>query len=248
MGHRFKPLPVLEGAQAAAVDPNVHASVSASAGSGKTQVLTGRVLSLLLNGADPSTILCVTFTKAGAAEMANRVGARHASWVRMKDNELGAHLMALRADPGPETRERARRLFAKVLEAPGGLRIQTIHSFAQTLLAAFPAEAGITPGFQPIDGRAEQELARTTLAKLLADAEARGDQTRWPPSVSARLSSSGFATSWACRTSPWPISLLINATTTASTVTSSKRSQMRTGVGAHRRAWATPRPSRTGWR
>ena len=176
MGHRFKPLPVLEGAQAAAVDPNVHASVSASAGSGKTQVLTGRVLSLLLNGADPSTILCVTFTKAGAAEMANRVGARLASWVRMKDNELGADLMALRADPGPETRERARRLFAKVLEAPGGLRIQTIHSFAQTLLAAFPAEAGITPGFQPIDGRAEQELARTTLAKLLADAEARGDQ------------------------------------------------------------------------
>ena len=176
MGRRFKPLPVLEGAQAAAVDPNVHASVSASAGSGKTQVLTGRVLSLLLNGADPSAILCVTFTKAGAAEMANRIGARLASWVRMKDNELGADLMALRADPGPETRERARRLFAKVLEAPGGLRIQTIHSFAQALLAAFPAEAGITPGFQPIEGRAEQELARTTLANLLADAEARGDQ------------------------------------------------------------------------
>ncbi|HEU0285324.1 MAG TPA: UvrD-helicase domain-containing protein, partial [Sphingomicrobium sp.] len=176
MGRRFKPLPVLEGAQAAAVDPNVHASVSASAGSGKTQVLTGRVLSLLLNGADPSTILCVTFTKAGAAEMANRIGARLASWVRMKDNELGADLVALRADPGPETRERARRLFAKVLEAPGGLRIQTIHSFAQALLAAFPTEAGITPGFQPIEGRAEQELARTTLANLLADAEARSDQ------------------------------------------------------------------------
>ena len=173
---RFKPLPTLEGAQAAAVDPNVHASVSASAGSGKTQVLTGRVLSLLLNGADPEAILCLTFTKAGAAEMANRIGARLAAWVRMKDVELGADLMALRADPGPATRERARRLFAKVLEAPGGLRIQTIHSFAQALLAAFPAEAGITPGFQPIEGRAEQELARTTLANLLADAEARGDQ------------------------------------------------------------------------
>ena len=68
--------------------------------------------------------------------------------------------------------KRARRLFAKVLEAPGGLRIQTIHSFAQTLLASFPAEAGIAPGFQPLEGRAEQELARTTLANLLADAEA----------------------------------------------------------------------------
>ena len=176
MARKFKPLPVLEGAQAAAVDPNVHASVSASAGSGKTQVLTGRVLSLLLNGADPESILCLTFTKAGAAEMANRIGARLAAWVRMKDTELGADLMALRADPSPAPRERARRLFAKVLEAPGGLRIQTIHSFAQALLSSFPAEAGITPGFTPIEGRAEQELARTTLANLLADAETRGDE------------------------------------------------------------------------
>ncbi len=79
--------------------------------------------------------------------MANRIGARLAAWVRMKDHELGADLIALRADPGPATRERARRLFAKVLEAPGGLRIQTIHSFAQALLAAFPAEADISPGF-----------------------------------------------------------------------------------------------------
>ena len=176
MSRRFKPLPTLEGEQAAAVDPKVHAAVSASAGSGKTQVLTGRVLSLLLNGADPESILCLTFTKAGAAEMANRIGERLAAWVRMKDTELGHDLMALRADPGPATRERARRLFAKVLEAPGGLRIQTIHSFAQALLAAFPAEAGITPGFAPIEGRAEQELARNTLATLLADSEARGDE------------------------------------------------------------------------
>ncbi|NUT01056.1 MAG: double-strand break repair helicase AddA [Sphingomonas sp.] len=174
MSKRFKPLPILEGAQAAAVDPKVHAAVSASAGSGKTQVLTGRVLSLLLNGADPESILCLTFTKAGAAEMANRIGARLAAWVRMKDADLGLDLMALRADPGPATRERARRLFAKVLEAPGGLRIQTIHSFAQALLAAFPAEAGIAPGFQPIEGRAEQELARTTLATLLSNAETSG--------------------------------------------------------------------------
>jgi ATP-dependent helicase/nuclease subunit A len=176
MARKFKPLPVLEGAQAAAVDPNVHASVSASAGSGKTQVLTGRVLSLLLNGADPEAILCLTFTKAGAAEMANRIGARLAAWVRMKDTELGADLLALRADPGPASRERARRLFARVLEAPGGLRIQTLHSFAQALLASFPAEAGITPGFTPIEGRAEQELARTTLANLLGEAEALGDE------------------------------------------------------------------------
>lgn len=176
MAGRFKPLPILEGAQAAAVDPNVHVSVSASAGSGKTQVLTGRVLSLLLNGADPESILCLTFTKAGAAEMANRIGTRLAAWVRLPDAKLRKELYALRGPNDPEALRRARRLFAKVLEAPGGLRIQTIHSFAQTLLSAFPAEAGITPGFTSIEGRAERELAKSTLATLLAEAEARSDE------------------------------------------------------------------------
>lgn len=176
MAGRFKPLPALEGAQADAVDPRVHAAVSASAGTGKTQVLTGRVLSLLLSGADPETILCLTFTKAGAAEMANRIGARLAAWVRLRDPELRKELFSLRIEGTERNLATARQLFAKVLEAPGGLRIQTIHGFAQALLAAFPAEADITPGFRPIEGRAEQELARTSLANLLADAEARGEQ------------------------------------------------------------------------
>jgi ATP-dependent helicase/nuclease subunit A len=131
---------------------------------------------LLLNGADPETILCLTFTKAGAAEMANRIGARLAAWVRLSDAQLRKELYALRGPNDPAALQRARRLFAKVLEAPGGLRIQTIHSFAQTLLSSFPAEAGITPGFAPIEGRAEQELAKTTLATLLADAEARKEE------------------------------------------------------------------------
>ena len=174
MAARRKSLPVLEGAQAAAVDPRVHATLSASAGTGKTQVLTGRVLRLLLSGAAPETILCLTFTKAGAAEMANRIGAQLASWVRMKEPDLKKDLFALGERDDPLTRQRARRLFARVLDAPGGLRIQTIHSFAQTLLASFPEEAGIAPGFRPIEGRAEQELARTTLAHLLSEAEASG--------------------------------------------------------------------------
>ena len=175
MAKRIDLLKELQGQQADAVDPNIHASVSASAGSGKTQVLTGRVLRLLLAGTKPETILCLTFTKAGAAEMANRIEKRLAAWVRMKDAHLRKDLIALGERNDPETLRRARRLFAQVLEAPGGLRIQTIHSFAQTLLASFPAEAGITPGFGPIEGRAEQELARTTLANLLADADAEGD-------------------------------------------------------------------------
>ena len=176
MSNRIKPLHQLQGDHARAADPRVHAALSASAGTGKTQVLTGRVLRLLLSGAAPETILCLTFTKAAAAEMANRIGARLAAWVRMKDPDLKKDLFALGEPNDPLAVQRARRLFAKVLEAPGGLRIQTIHAFAQTLLASFPAEAGISPGFQPLEGRAEQELGRTTLANLLADAEANGNE------------------------------------------------------------------------
>ena len=176
MTARFKPLPRLEGAQAGASDPKVHAALSASAGTGKTEVLTARVLLLLLHGARPESILCLTFTKAAAAEMANRIMARLAAWVRLKDSELATDLLNLRAAADPSTRRRARQLFARVLDCPGGLKIQTIHAFAQSLLASFPAEADIAPGFQPIEGRAEQELVRRTLADLLADAEATGDR------------------------------------------------------------------------
>lgn len=177
MARRFKPLPVLEGDQRLASDPSAHAALSASAGTGKTQVLTARVLRLLLAGVRPEAILCLTFTKAGAAEMANRIGARLAAWVRLDDVALRHELFALGERPTPPLIQLARRLFARVLEAPGGLRIQTIHSFAQTLLAAFPAEAGISPGFRPIEGREEQQLARRTLADLLSDAEATGNQS-----------------------------------------------------------------------
>ena len=173
---RFKTLPELKDEQALASDPAVHAALSASAGTGKTQVLTARVLRLLLKGARPESILCLTFTKAAAAEMANRIGARLAAWVRLKDSKLGTDLLHLGESNDPRTRERARQLFARVLDCPGGLKIQTIHSFAQGLLAAFPAEAGIVPGFQPMEGRAEQELVRRTLAELLATAEANADE------------------------------------------------------------------------
>jgi ATP-dependent helicase/nuclease subunit A len=102
MSRRFKPLPVLEGDQRRASDPQAHAALSASAGTGKTQVLTARVLRLLLGGVDPGAILCLTFTKAGAAEMANRIGARLAAWVRMPETALKKELFAIGEanDPG----------------------------------------------------------------------------------------------------------------------------------------------------
>src|SRR5829696_9302464 len=110
MSKRFRPLPELRDQQALAADPRAHAALSASAGTGKTQVLTARVLQLLLRGARPESILCLTFTKAAAAEMANRIGARLAAWVRLKDSDLACDLLALGEPNDPRTRERARQL------------------------------------------------------------------------------------------------------------------------------------------
>ncbi len=174
-GTELATLPRLKGAQAAASDPQAHVWLSASAGTGKTQVLAARVFRLLLRGVDPGAILCLTFTKAGAAEMAQRISNRLAAWVRMPGPQLAADLEALGERATLDLQARARTLFAGVLDAPGGgLRIQTIHGFCQSLLAAFPVEAGLTPGFRPLEAREEAVLARETLAMLLVEAERDG--------------------------------------------------------------------------
>src|SRR3954470_567254 len=169
-------LPRLTGNQALASAPDAHVWLSASAGTGKTQVLTARVFRLLLRGVDPGAILCLTFTKAGAAEMAGRISNRLAAWVRMDERDLKKDLFALGEDHlDPRRIAYARTLFAKVLDAPGGgLRIQTIHSFCQGLLAAFPVEAGLMPGFRPLEAREESVLAREALAEMLVEADRRG--------------------------------------------------------------------------
>ncbi|WP_156257189.1 UvrD-helicase domain-containing protein, partial [Sandarakinorhabdus oryzae] len=152
-----------------AADPQVHAWVAASAGTGKTQVLTARVLRLLLEGVRPEAILCLTFTKLAAAEMQDRVMQRLARWAGGAEAELAADLKAIGAATDAATLTRARGLFAAVLETPAGLAIQTIHSFAQGLIASFPVEAGITPGFQTLDDRAGALLRRRVLAEALTD-------------------------------------------------------------------------------
>jgi len=194
MSRRVRPLEPLKGDQLLASSPREHAALSASAGTGKTHVLTARVLRLLLAGADPAAILCLTFTKAGAAEMAERIHSRLAYWVRLDDEDLREELISLDEDDSPERCGRARTLFARVLDATGGgLRIQTIHAFAQALLAAFPAEADLVPGFRPLEGREEQGLGRTTLADLLVRAEEQGDQglVRDVQTLSLRLGEGG---------------------------------------------------------
>ena len=109
-------------------------------------MLTARVLRLLLKGARPESILCLTFTKAAAAEMANRIGARLAAWVRLKDSELGSDLFALGERPTTARAQRARQLFAKVLDCPGGLKIQTIHASRSRCLRPFRRKRGSRRG------------------------------------------------------------------------------------------------------
>ena len=163
--------------QAAAVEPTDSVWLSASAGTGKTQVLSARVLRLLLRSdVRPEQILCLTFTKAGAAEMANRINAVLARWVRLDEVRLGRELGHIGAPVDPDTRARARTLFASVLDCPGGgLRIDTIHAFAQWLLAAFPEEAGLAPGSRPMEDRDRELLAHQVLSDMLVAAEQQGD-------------------------------------------------------------------------
>ncbi|MDJ0977387.1 MAG: double-strand break repair helicase AddA [Erythrobacter sp.] len=163
--------------QLRAVEPADNVWLSASAGTGKTQVLSARVLRLLLRrDVEPEQILCLTFTKAGAAEVANRINAVLARWVRLDDTKLFTELQSLGADTDHGTRDRARTLFASVLDCPGGgLRIDTIHAFSQWLLANFPDEADLSPGSQAMDDRQRELLARDCLADLLSEAEASND-------------------------------------------------------------------------
>ena len=157
--------------QRQAADPEASVWVSASAGSGKTKVLVDRVLSLLLRGSEPGRILCLTFTKAAAAEMANRLSSQLAAWVTADDAALRADLEVLLDDPGDEDiLLRARALFARVLDTPGGIKIQTIHAFCQALLGRFPLEAEVAPNARVLSELEAAELLETARVEVLAEA------------------------------------------------------------------------------
>ena len=163
-------------AQRRAAAPAASVWVAASAGTGKTKVLTDRVLNLLLEGTEPGRILCLTFTKAAAAEMANRLNRRLGQWATMPEADLAAEIHELAgAAPDADRLDAARRLFARVLDTPGGLKIQTIHSFCQAVLARFPLEAGIAPHSQVAEERTAAELLEAARNLLLHRARAGGD-------------------------------------------------------------------------
>ncbi|WP_298370167.1 double-strand break repair helicase AddA [uncultured Bradyrhizobium sp.] len=161
--------PAVRDAQARASDPKASTFVSANAGSGKTHVLVQRVIRLLLSGVPPEKILCITFTKAAAANMAERVFTTLGHWVTLDDAALD---IAIReagiAHPSATLRREARKLFACALETPGGLKVQTIHALCTRLLQQFPFEANVPARFAVLDDRDQNEMMeRANLAVFL---------------------------------------------------------------------------------
>jgi ATP-dependent helicase/nuclease subunit A len=163
--------------QRGATLPHVSAWVTASAGTGKTSVLTERVLNHLLAGTPPERLLCLTFTKAAAAEMSQRLSQRLGKWTTMAEADLEIELSELLpTPPDAKTLERARTLFATCLETPGGLKIQTIHGFCQSILRRFPLEADLPPHFRVLDDSAASELLQQAKRDTIIRAQQAADK------------------------------------------------------------------------
>ena len=163
-------------AQIDAANPEVSAFVSANAGAGKTHVLAQRVINLLLCGVDPAKILCITFTKAAAANMASRVFGTLADWTALDDDALDEQIrLSTNKRPDVVERARARRLFASALETPGGLKVQTIHAFCTRLLHQFPFEANVAARFTVLDEAATAQLLDRLTLDVLLEASADPD-------------------------------------------------------------------------
>ncbi|MEM8799929.1 MAG: UvrD-helicase domain-containing protein, partial [Pseudomonadota bacterium] len=159
--------------QQSAIDPKKSIWVGASAGTGKTHILTGRVLKLMLAGANPEQILCLTYTKAAAKEMQARIIEVLGSWVQLNDQALSDAIENRTGTVAtPSLRARARTLFVEVIDLPNGLNIQTVHAFCQSLLGQFPFEAGVSPQISVVEGRAAERLERDALGKLYERANA----------------------------------------------------------------------------
>lgn len=167
---RLRKLSEATALQRRAADPEASVWVNASAGTGKTKVLTDRVLTLMLHGTPPERLLCLTFTKAAAAEMRNRLAKVLQAWATCSEQELEDRLFDL-LGRRPDHAEflRARQLLARVIDSPGGMKIQTIHSFCQSLLARFPLEAGIAPNFHLIEEQGAAERLAAARDAVLAE-------------------------------------------------------------------------------
>ncbi len=173
--------------QVRAARPDASTWLAANAGSGKTRVLTDRVARLLLNGVRPEHILCLTYTKAAASEMQNRLFQRLGDWAMLENDPLGKALSELGVDTDTERLNHARTLFARAIETPGGLKIQTIHSFCAALLRRFPLEAGISPQFTEMEDRAA-DLLQAEIVENMAE----GPQAHLIDAIARYITDTGF--------------------------------------------------------
>jgi ATP-dependent helicase/nuclease subunit A len=185
----LRPIPeAVRATQARASNPASSAFVSANAGSGKTHVLVQRVIRLLLDNVPPEKILCITFTKAAAANMAERVFSTLGHWVTLDDTALDAAIReAGIARIDAKLRMRARELFACALETPGGLKVQTIHALCTRLLQQFPFEANVPARFSVLDDRDQNEMMERANLSVLLDA------SRDPESATGRALNTAMA-------------------------------------------------------
>jgi ATP-dependent helicase/nuclease subunit A len=135
-----------------ASNPEISTWVSASAGTGKTKILTDRVLRLLLKGEGFDKILCLTFTNAAAGEMKQRITTALDTWSKLDKHILAKELnKIIGREATTQEISIARSLYDSYLKAEDSINIQTIHSFCQKLLKKFPLEASVSPSFKIID-------------------------------------------------------------------------------------------------
>ena len=189
--------------QNSAADPNLSVWVEASAGTGKTKVLSDRVLRLLLNTENPKPekILCLTYTKAGAVEMKSRIYERLSEWAVITDENLQKSLYSLFSPDELSFSEmqtymsRARTLFAVLLDTPGGMKIQTIHSFCQDLLSRFPLEAGVPPYFEVIETAEQNDILKQIRRQIIVEAQTRPESktARYMHYITANMKESAFS-------------------------------------------------------
>lgn len=194
--NQLSPLAQASDQQARASKPDASAWVSANAGSGKTYVLVNRIIRLLLSGAKPERILCLTFTRAAAAEMEARLFKRLSGWISLPDDELREMISQITREPaGQQSLKTARKLFTRALETPGGLKIQTLHAFCESVLQRFPVEAGLAPGFTILDERASSELmseARDHVLHLAAQDVPGSDEGVSLKFITTQVRAAGF--------------------------------------------------------
>ncbi|MDH5425784.1 MAG: UvrD-helicase domain-containing protein [Gammaproteobacteria bacterium] len=151
-----------------AASPEISATVTASAGSGKTWLLVSRMARLLLHGAEPGSILALTFTRKAAGEMQARLTERLRDMAQADEQALVTLLKELGEEPTAEIISKARQLYEQCLFHDFPVRTMTFHSFCQDVLSRFPIEANLPPDFELVENT--ELLIEQSIQQLYSEA------------------------------------------------------------------------------